>query len=62
MKLIKEDIEQSLTLFGTTHTFSGKRVYWNRAASLTLKGDVYLWSGTNMGGSTADFTTARTAL
>lgn len=62
MTQIKADLEQSLTGFGTTNAFAPKRVYWNRAASLTLKGDVYLWSGTHMGGGTADFTTARTAL
>lgn len=61
--LIKSDIEKSLTMFGTNNTFpSGKRVYWNRVATLVLKADVYLWSGTNMGGGTADFTTAKTAL
>ena len=62
MKQIKSDIEQSLTLFGGSNTFTAKRVYWNRAATLTLKGDVFIWSGTNMGGGNADFTTAKTAL
>lgn len=65
MMLIKSDIEQSLTLFGGNNgisPFSTKRVYWNRAATLTLKGDVYLWSGTHMGGGNADFTVAKTAL
>ncbi|GAA4452856.1 SusD family outer membrane lipoprotein NanU [Nibrella saemangeumensis] len=62
MKLIKSDIEQSLSLFGGTNTFTPKRVHWSRAATLTLKGDVFLWSGTHMGGGAADFTTAKTAL
>ncbi len=62
MKQIKSDIEQSLTLFGGSNTFAAKRVYWNRAATLTLKGDVFIWSGTHMGGGSADFTTAKTAL
>lgn len=62
MKQIKSDIEQSLTLFGGSNTFTTKRVYWNRAATLTLKGDVFIWSGTNMGGGNADFITAKTAL
>lgn len=61
MSLIKQDIETSLQLL-TAHNFIGKRVYWNRAASLTLKGDVFLWSGTHMAGGNADFSTARTAL
>ncbi len=63
MKLIKADIEQSLTLFGTSNALpAGKHVTWNRPATLTLKGDVYIWSGTHMGGGTVDFTTAKTAL
>lgn len=63
MKQIKADIEQSLQLFNGNNSFpSGNRVYWNRVATLTLKGDVYIWSGTNMGGGATDFTTARTAL
>lgn len=62
MKQIKSDLEQSLTLFGNTNTFATKRVYWNRAATLTLKGDVYIWSGTHLGGGSTDFTTAKTAL
>ncbi len=62
MKLIKSDLEQSLTLFGGSTTFATKRVYWNRAATLTLKGDVFIWSGTHLGGGSADFTTAKTAL
>lgn len=63
MKQIKSDIDKSLQLFGSSNTIpSGNRVFWNRVAALTLKGDVYIWSGTNMGGGTADFTTAKAAL
>lgn len=63
MMQIKSDIEQSLTLFNNDNSFpSGNRVYWNRLATLTLKGDVYLWSGTLMGGGNADLTTAKNAL
>lgn len=62
MQLIKSDIEQSLTLFGVSNTFTTKRVYWNRPATLTLKGDVFLWSGTHMGGGNTDFTVAKTVL
>lgn len=32
------------------------------AATQMLKGEVYLWSGRQMGGGTADYTTAKTAL
>lgn len=60
---IKSDIEKSLQLFGPGNTFpTGNRVYWNRIATLILKGDVYIWSGTNMGGGTADLNTAKAAL
>lgn len=62
MQLIKSDLEQSLTLFDGNNAFTAKRVYWNRATTLTLKGDVFIWSGTHLGGGSADFTTAKTAL
>jgi hypothetical protein len=63
MMQIKSDIEKSLQLYGGNNAFpTGNRVYWNRVASLTLKGDVYLWSATNMGGGAADYTTAKNAL
>lgn len=69
MKQIKADIDSSLALIGTTVSYAtptnaanSKRVYWNRAATLTLKGDVYLWSGTNMGGGAGDFTVSKAAL
>lgn len=63
MAQVKNDIEQSLQLFGISNAFSsGNRVFWNRIASLTLKGDVFLWSGTNMGGGNPDFTTAKNVL
>ncbi len=63
MTQIKADIEQSLQLFGSANTLpAGKRVYWSRVATLILKGDVFLWSGTHMGGGNADFTTAKNAL
>ncbi len=60
---IKSDIEKSLTLFNGNNAFpSGNRVYWNRVATLVLKGDVYIWSGTLMNGGTADLTSAKAAL
>ncbi len=63
MTQVKADIEKSLQLFGSSNTIAtGKRVYWNRVASLILKGDVFIWTGTHMGGGSADFTTAKTAL
>jgi hypothetical protein len=62
MAQIKADIEQSLTLFGGDNNLSAKRIFWNRAATLTLKGDVYIWSGTHMGGGSADLAVAQQAL
>ncbi len=60
---IKSDIDQSLTLFNGNSSFpAGKRVYWNAVASLVLKADVYLWTGTVLNGGNTDFTTAQTAL
>jgi hypothetical protein len=63
LRQIKTDIETSLQLFGSSNALpSGKRVYWSRLASLVLKGDVFLWTGTHRSGGTADFNTAKTAL
>ena len=63
MLQIKSDIDKSLQLFNGNNAFpTGNRVYWNRVATLTLTGDVSLWSGANMGGGTADFTIAKAAL
>ncbi|OIR12229.1 SusD family protein [mine drainage metagenome] len=60
---IKSDIEQSLSLYGGNYSLPiGKRVYWNPLASLVLKGDVYLWTGTVRGGGIADITIAQTTL
>ena len=39
-----------------------KRLYWSKAATLTLKGEVYIWSGTHLGGGNSDYTVAKTAL
>lgn len=63
MAQVKSDIEKSLQLFGPVNKLpTGKRVYWSRVASLVLKGDVFIWSGTHMGGGNADLSTAKTAL
>ena len=63
MSLIKADLEASLNAFGSDNSFfQGSRVFWSKAATLALKGDVYIWSGNLLGGGNADFTTAKTAL
>lgn len=63
MNLIKTDITASLTAFGSQDGFyQDTRIFWSKAATLALKGDVYIWSGNLLGGGTADFTEAKTAL
>ncbi|MGE5521359.1 MAG: RagB/SusD family nutrient uptake outer membrane protein [Candidatus Dadabacteria bacterium] len=63
MMQVKSDVEKSLQLFGPVNVLSSsKRVYWNRVATLVLKGDAYIWSGTHMGGGNGDFTIAKAAL
>lgn len=63
MALIKADIEESLKFFGDDNSkWLNKNVYWSKAATLTLKGDVYLWSGKVLAGGDSDFREAKTAL
>lgn len=57
---VKSDIETALLLFDDDSFETKYR--WSRPAVNTLKGDVYLWSATVLGGGTADFTTALNAL
>lgn len=63
MALIKSDLTASLTAFGSDDSYwEGTKIFWSKAATLALKGDVYIWSGNLMGGGNADFTEAKTAL
>ncbi|WP_439504277.1 RagB/SusD family nutrient uptake outer membrane protein [Sediminibacterium sp.] len=63
MLQVKADIAKSLELFGSaTPVSTDKRVVWSKLATLVLKGDVFIWSGTHMGGGAADLTTAKAAL
>lgn len=61
MKLIKEDIETSCTSFASNFTIKGKKSQWSKAASLMLKGEVFLWSAKQMNGGTVDASIAKTA-
>lgn len=63
MAQIKSDIAASLSAFGSDDSFyQGSRIFWSKAATLALKGDVFIWSGNLLGGGNADFTEAKTAL
>ncbi|MFS4417448.1 RagB/SusD family nutrient uptake outer membrane protein [Maribacter sp. 2307ULW6-5] len=63
MALIKSDLENSLSAFGADDSFyKGKKIYWSKAATLTLKGDVFIWSGKVLNGGNADYTEAKSAL
>ncbi|UFH34343.1 RagB/SusD family nutrient uptake outer membrane protein [Flavobacterium acetivorans] len=63
MTQIKADIKASLDAFGSNNSFyKNTRVYWSKAATLALKGDVYIWSGNLLGGGAADFNEAKAAL
>lgn len=63
MAQIKSDLEASLNAFGPDGSFYGdSKIYWSKAATLALKGDVYIWSGNLLGGGEPDFTEAKTAL
>lgn len=63
MTQIKADLESSLGFFGSDGSFwEGKRAYWSKAATLALKGDVFIWSGNLLGGGSGDFQEAKAAL
>lgn len=61
MKLIKEDIEASLTLF-SSNTFKNGRHMWSKPAVNALKAEVYLWSAKRLGGGEKDFQNALEAI
>ena len=63
MAQVKSDIAASLSAFGSSDGFfQGSKIFWSKAATLALKGDVFIWSGNLLGGGSADFTEAKTAL
>jgi len=61
MKLIKADIDSSANNFGADYTIRNAKSYWSKAATLMLKGEVYLWTSYR-GGGNADATIAKNAL
>ena len=61
MKLIKSDIDTSITNFGTDYSFRDQKGFWSKSATLMLKANVYLWTSYR-GGGTGDATIAQNAL
>jgi len=61
MALIKDDIDKSVTNFGSNYTFRNTKSYWSKAATLMLKAEVFLWTSYR-GGGAGDATTALNAL
>jgi len=61
MKLIKSDIETSLSLFPTANFKTGRNM-WSKPAVHALKADVSLWTGKTMGGGASDFQAALTSI
>lgn len=62
MAQIKADITASEQAYGSNYAFTNGKVYWSLAATKMLKGEVYLWSGSQMGGGSGDYNTAKAAL
>lgn len=62
MTQIKSDISASEEAFSGDYSFTEGKYMWSLAATKMLKGEVYLWSGKQMGGGTSDYNTAKTAL
>lgn len=62
MEQIKSDVLASEAGFGSDYGFGSGRHYWSMAATKMLKGEVYLWSGRQMGGGEADYRIAKQAL
>lgn len=62
MACIKEDITASEKYFNNDYSYKYGKHYWSLGATKMLKGEVYLWSGKQMGGGDADYRTAKSAL
>lgn len=61
LALVKSDIDKSTEAYGNVYTIRGNKSFWSKAATLMLKGEVYLWTS-HRGGGTADANTALAAL
>lgn len=63
LDFIKEDISKSETAFGDNETVNLNKGMWSKAATIVLKGEVYLWSAKvttdDQSPASGDITTAR---
>lgn len=55
--LIKADLDKAISLYSTNTIPTGRSV-WSKPSTNALKADVYLWTGKQLSGGQADFTTA----
>lgn len=68
LDFIKSDINKSVTNFNGDYTIKFQKAQWSLVATQMLKAEVFLWSakvktdGANPANTTADLTTARTAV
>lgn len=62
MTQIKKDIQSSEDAFGDDFSFKYGKCYWSKAATMMLKGEVYLWSGKHLNGGNTDYGIAKKAL
>lgn len=63
MEQVKLDVQTSLEVFGADESYlNNRRIFWSKSATQVLKGEVFIWSGTHMGGGNSDYATAKAAL
>lgn len=63
MDQVKEDIDISIQKFdGNNSFYDGRRTFWSLAASLMLKGEIYIWDGVHLNQGNNSFEEAKRAL
>lgn len=66
LDFVKNDVEKSISLFGSNESIGGNKSDWSKFASLMLKAEVYLWSAKVTTGdqspATSDLAQAEAAL
>lgn len=61
--LIKEDIQKSLEYFGSNNRlWTGRNVFWSKSATLALKGESYIFFGSELNEGAVAYTEAKNAL